>query len=149
MHPHRRPRAGAVKGADHSVFHSEGKASSRCARRVRSRCHRSCFVLGCSATHRQADLMQLNFELEASPLLPRLRDALLGLFEPQRPRSQVDPLSQLILSIIGARTFDEASHSAFVRLRGVLVDWSELAMASPKRIETAIAAVAFAERKAR
>jgi endonuclease III len=93
--------------------------------------------------------MQLTLELDTSPLAPRLRAALLGLFGPQRPRSRQDPLSQLIHAIVAARTPDQAAWSAFVRLRGVFPDWGELAAAAPKKIEAAIAQVAFAERKAR
>lgn len=93
--------------------------------------------------------MQLTFELETSPLLPRLRGALLALFGPQPHQGQADPLSQLINSVISARTLDAVSWAAFVRLRGMFEDWAALAEASPKRIETAIAAAAFADAKAR
>jgi endonuclease-3 len=93
--------------------------------------------------------MQLTLELDTSPLLPRLREALLGLFGPQTSRARPDPLSQLIHAIIAARTPDQAAWNAFVRLRGAFPDWADLAGAAPKKIEVAIAQVAFAERKAR
>lgn len=93
--------------------------------------------------------MQLTFELENDPVLPRLRAGLLGVFGPQRPRAGGDPLSQLVLSLIGARTTDEVSWNALTRLHDVFPDWSALTTASPKRIETAIAAVTFADTKAR
>jgi endonuclease-3 len=93
--------------------------------------------------------MQLTFELESSPLAPRLRDALLALFGPQPHRGDGDPLSQLILALIGARTLDKTSFAAFVRLREAFPDWGELATAAPKRIEAAIAQVTFADNKAR
>jgi len=93
--------------------------------------------------------MQMTFELEATPLLPRLRDALLGLFGPQRAETRLDPLSQLIKSLICARTLDAASCSAFARLRHAFTDWAALADATPKQVEAAIAAVAFADAKAR
>ena len=93
--------------------------------------------------------MQLTFELETTPLATRLRGALLDLFGPQRPQGRHDPLSQLINSLISARTLDEVSWNAFVRLRGAFEDWAELADAAPKRIEAAIAAVTFADQKAR
>jgi endonuclease III len=93
--------------------------------------------------------MQLMFDLETSPLLPRFRAQLLDVFGPQRRTARPDPLSQLILSVISARTLDAVSASAFLRLRGVFKDWAELADASPKKIEAAIAATTFADRKAR
>lgn len=93
--------------------------------------------------------MQLTFELEASPLLPRLRTALLAVFGPQPHRGKADPLSQLINSVISARTLDAVTWNAFVRLRDAFADWAALADAAPKRIEGIIAAVTFAERKAR
>jgi endonuclease-3 len=138
-----------VKGADHSVFPSEGKAAAAAATLSVIGLRVFLFCSSVASTHLLADPMQLNLELETTPLLPRLRDALVGLFGPQRPRGGADALSQLILSIVSARTYDEVSHAAFVRLREAFPDWSELATASPMRIEAAIAAVTFAERKAR
>ena len=93
--------------------------------------------------------MQLTFDLEASPLLPQLRDHLLVTFGPQRPQGRHDPLSQLIKSVISARTKDADSWAAFVRLSDAFGDWAELATAAPKKIEAAIAAVTFADAKSR
>ena len=93
--------------------------------------------------------MQLMFELETSPVLPRLRGALLDLFGPQPHRGKADPLSQLINSVISARTLDEVTWKAFMRLRDAFPDWAALAEAAPQRIEAIIAQVTFAERKAR
>jgi len=93
--------------------------------------------------------MQLMFELDAAPALPRLRTHLLDLFGPQRRTARPDPLSQMIHSVISARTPDAVSWSAFVRLRGAFPDWAELIDAPPKKIETALGEAAFADRKAR
>lgn len=93
--------------------------------------------------------MQLSFDLEVSPLLPRLRERLLRLFGRQRPQARLDPLSQLVKSIIGARTRDVASAAAFGRLQATFKDWGAASQAAPARIEAAIAAVTFADRKAR
>lgn len=93
--------------------------------------------------------MQLTFELEPSPPLPRLRDSLLAMFGPQPHEGRADPLSWLINSVLSARTLDKVSASAFMRLRGAFEDWAAIAEASPKRIEAAIAAVTFADQKAR
>jgi len=93
--------------------------------------------------------MQLTFELETSPPLPRLRADLLAVFGPQPHQGRADPLSQLISSVISARTLDRVSWNAFARLREAFEDWAAIGEASPKRIEAAIAAVTFAEQKAR
>ena len=93
--------------------------------------------------------MQLMFELETSPVLPRLRGALLALFGPQPHRGGADPLSQMINSVISARTLDEVTWKAFVRLRDGFADWAALAEAAPKLVEALIAQVTFADRKAR
>jgi endonuclease-3 len=93
--------------------------------------------------------MQLTFDLETTPLVPQLRDHLLVTFGPQRAQGRHDPLSQLIKSLISARTKDADSWAAFVRLSDAFGDWAELATAAPKRIEAAIAAVTFADAKAR
>ncbi|HEX4181026.1 MAG TPA: endonuclease III [Caulobacteraceae bacterium] len=93
--------------------------------------------------------MQLMFELETSPLLPRLRKQLLDVFGPQKRTARPEPLSQLIHSLLSARTLDAVSGEAFVRLREAFKDWSELIEAAPKKIEAAIAETTFADRKAR
>ena len=93
--------------------------------------------------------MQALFDFEPSPLLPRLRDALLATFGPQRPQTRLDPLSQLIKSLISARTFDAVSAAGFAQLRKTFTTWADLRDADPARIETAIAQVTFADQKAR
>jgi endonuclease-3 len=93
--------------------------------------------------------MQLMFELDTAPVLLEVRDALLKLFGPQRRESRPDPLSQLIHSLISARTQDEVGWKASARLHAAFPDWAGLADASPEKIETLIEAVTFADRKAR
>jgi len=93
--------------------------------------------------------MQLMFELDSSPVLPNLRGALLKLFGPQRRESRPDPLSQLVHSLISARTLDETGWKASMRLHDAFPDWAALADASPEKIETLIEPVTFADRKAR
>ena len=93
--------------------------------------------------------MQLSFDLEAAPLLPQLRARLVEFYGPQQPTRRLDPLSQLIKSIINSRTYDQVSWPAFVRLREAFPDWAELAQAAPKDIEALIAPVTHADAKAK
>jgi len=93
--------------------------------------------------------MQLTFDLEAEPLLPRLRDQLLAFYGPQPPSKRMDPLSQLIKSIISSRTYDAVSWAAFLKLREAFPDWAELANTAPRDIEAIIAPVTHADAKAR
>jgi endonuclease-3 len=93
--------------------------------------------------------MQALFDFEPSPLLPRLREALLATFGPQRPRVRHDPISQLIKSLISARTYDAVSAAAFSRLQAAYKTWDALAEAAPAEIENVVAAVTYADQKAR
>ena len=93
--------------------------------------------------------MQALFDFEPSPLLPRLRDELLKTFGPQRAQARLDPTSQLIKSLISARTFDSVSAAAFAALRGRFPDWDGLKAADPAEVEKVIGAVTFADQKAR
>jgi endonuclease-3 len=92
--------------------------------------------------------MQMQLALEASPLLPRLRDRLLMAFGAQRPDARLGPVSQLIKSMISGRTYDEASWAAFKRLRASYPDWVYLAEAPSGEVERVIEAVTHAEKKA-
>jgi endonuclease-3 len=93
--------------------------------------------------------MQLTFDHEAEPLLPRIRDELRTFYGPQRPTRRMDPLSTLIKSVISSRTYDAVSWAAFVKLREAFPDWATLAQIPPKDIEALIAPVTHAEAKAR
>lgn len=93
--------------------------------------------------------MQPTFDLESAPPLPRLRDDLLAYFGPRTRGARLDPISQLVKSLISARTADMVTADAFAQLHGAFPDWTDLAAAAPKRVEAAISAVTFADRKAR
>jgi len=93
--------------------------------------------------------MQTLFDFEPSPILPRLRDALKAAFGPQVPQTRLDPVSQLIKSLISARTYDSVSAAAFANLRRAFPTWDALKTAEPARVEAAIAAVTFADQKGR
>jgi endonuclease III len=93
--------------------------------------------------------MQTLFDFEPSPLLPRLRDAMKAAFGPQVSQVRLDPVSQLIKSLISARTYDSISAAAFANLRRTFPGWDELKLAEPARVEAAIEAVTFADQKGR
>jgi endonuclease III len=93
--------------------------------------------------------MQLSLGFIAPSILPAIRERLLAVFGPRRAEFRLDPLSQMIKSLISARTYDETSWSAFVRLTAAFPDWSVLGRTAPRDIEPIIDAVTFADRKAR
>lgn len=92
--------------------------------------------------------MQLSFDLEP-PILPQVRERLLALFGPQPPMRRLDPLSQMIKSIISARTHDPVSRAVFVELQKAFPDWDRLGDAPPAEIEKILAPTTFADQKAR
>lgn len=65
------------------------------------------------------------------------------------PSLRLDPVSQLILSLIGGRTRGEVSKSAFETLLSRFGDWAAVRDAPADEIEKAIRAVTFAPVKAR
>ena len=94
-------------------------------------------------------MQHLPFDFAGLLDLPRFRDRLRGAFGLQRAAHRLDPLSQLIKSMISARTYDEVSWAAFVRLRNAYPDWTTLAGAPQHEVEEVIGPVTFAEVKAR
>lgn len=93
--------------------------------------------------------MQLSFDLGGPSSLPQVREQLLGLFGPQRPLRRMDPLSQMIKSVVSARTYDEVSWPSFVELRKAFPDWNALGAAAPAEIEHILRAVTHADLKGR
>jgi len=93
--------------------------------------------------------MQALFDFEPSPILLQLRDKLLSTFGRQVAERRLDPASQLVKALISTRTYDAVSWAAFGRLRAAYPDWRALAAAEPKAVEAIIAAVTFADQKAR
>ena len=68
-----------------------------------------------------------------------------GVLAPWRRR---DPVSQLVRSLIAARTQDAVSDAVLARLRERFGGWGELARARPDEVLAVIGPVAFAEAKA-
>lgn len=92
--------------------------------------------------------MQLTLVFEHPAFLERVRRRLLAQYGPQRDAWRLDPVSQLVLAMLSARTRDAVSLAAFERLRCCYVDWNALSLAAPRDIEAMIAPVTFADRKA-
>lgn len=93
--------------------------------------------------------MQLSFDLEAAPILPQVREQLLTLFGPQVRSKRLDPLSQLIKTVLNARTADGVAWATFQTLREACPDWNDLGDLSPAEVERLIAPVTHADAKAR
>ncbi|HEV7229419.1 endonuclease III [Brevundimonas sp.] len=62
---------------------------------------------------------------------------------------RLDPLSQLVRSCLGARTYDAVSWKAFFTLTDAFPDWNALVAATPDQVLSHIQEVTFAEDKAR
>jgi endonuclease-3 len=93
--------------------------------------------------------MQTLFDFDPSPRLPRLRESLRAAFGPQVSQARLDPVSQMIKSLISARTYDSVSAAAFANLRRAFPDWAALKEAEPARIEALLGETTFADQKAR
>ncbi len=92
--------------------------------------------------------MQLSLALNDRSIMLQLRAQLISSFGPQRDAHRLDPVSQLVNGIISARTTDDVSFPAFVRLRRRYASWDLLRQAARSEIEEIIHPVTFAEGKA-
>lgn len=97
--------------------------------------------------------MQLSFDLGGDdPVAQRLiavRRRLGSVFSGALvPGETLDPVSQLVRSSLGARTYDQVSSAAFKRLRDSYSDWRALAAAPTQEVRTIIAGVEYADDKA-
>jgi endonuclease III len=92
--------------------------------------------------------MQFALPLTERPIVPQIRARLLARSGAQRDAWRLDPVSQLINSMVSSRTLDAISQQAFVRLRHCYPSWELLSRAIPSEIEPIIRSVTFAERKA-
>lgn len=64
------------------------------------------------------------------------------------PFLRLDPVSQLVMGLIGGRTRGQVSAAAFLRLRGRFTDWESLRDAPVTEIRDIISDVTFSEVKA-
>jgi endonuclease-3 len=94
-------------------------------------------------------IMQLSLGFDMAELLPRIDRRLRTAYGAPPPVTmRLDPVSQLVLSMLGARTRGEVSLAVFERLRRRFGDWDALRDSPPSVIEPLIAPVTFAENKA-
>ena len=77
-----------------------------------------------------------------------IHSRLLRRFGPPGPHLLLDPVSQLVMGLIGGRTRGEVSAAAFVRLRQRFADWESLREAPVTEIRHIISEVTFSEVKA-
>jgi endonuclease-3 len=92
--------------------------------------------------------MQLQLPLDTDPMLPRIRERLLAVHGPQRGAERQDPTSQLVKALIGTRSPDAASDTAFLQLRRHFSSWDMLPDAQPDAILPLLAEVTHASDKA-
>ena len=93
--------------------------------------------------------MQLHLRLDADPTLARLRDRLRQAFGAPTAFMRRDPVSQLVRSMIGSRTYDAVSEAVFSQLRARFHPWSRLADARFDEVAPLVAPVTYAEDKGR
>jgi endonuclease-3 len=93
--------------------------------------------------------MQGRLDFGAASDLVLIRDRLRPLFGRADHVPPLDPVSQMVRSMLGSRTKDEESWRVFWRLRDRCPDWNGLADMPPDSIETLIDGVNLSEKKAR
>lgn len=94
--------------------------------------------------------LALALDPEEPPLdLAWFRDRLRAVHGPQHDAERLDPITQLVLAILSARTRDEVALAALHRLWRRYGSWEGLADAAPREIETTILPVTHADTKAR
>ncbi|MBN9222150.1 MAG: endonuclease [Mesorhizobium sp.] len=88
--------------------------------------------------------MRIGMDADLLYIVERLRQR----FPPLPPFPRLDPISQLVKSLISSRTKDEVSWPTFWKLVGLYPQWRQMMEAPVSDIERAIAQVTFAEDKA-
>jgi endonuclease III len=92
--------------------------------------------------------MQSNSPLRQATDLASIRERLAVSFGKIRAEERPDPVSQLVGSFIGSRTYDWKSWDAFVRLVQRYPSWDAVADAPVADIEVTLEGVTFSEKKA-
>ena len=93
--------------------------------------------------------MQVAFDFGQTSGLTLVQNRLRKVFRPTTDGVRREPVAQLVRSLLGARTYDAVSESAFQRLIQAYPNWDALAAASPADIEAIISNVTFADAKAK
>jgi len=92
--------------------------------------------------------MQMNFPFKQATDLSSIRERLGVRFGKIRVEDRPDPISQLVGSFIGSRTYDWKSWDAFIRLVQRYPSWDAIADAQVTDIEAVLEGVTFSEKKA-
>ncbi|WP_337187486.1 hypothetical protein [Phenylobacterium sp.] len=92
--------------------------------------------------------MQTAFDFGAASALLKVRDRLRDHFGPLALPPQRTPMAQLVKSLISNKTYDRVSLAAYGRLEAAYEGWPAMAAAPASELETHIAQVRFADRKA-
>jgi endonuclease III len=92
--------------------------------------------------------MQHLLTKELSAFLSSIDDRLRARYGPLPVCEQLDPISQLVLSLIGARTKGEVSLGVFLALQERFQSWSALLALSEPDLALCVNGVTYAERKA-
>ncbi len=94
--------------------------------------------------------MQLVLDLDGrARVLAQIHKRLQRHFGSQGPFLQLDPVSQLVMGLIGGKTYGDVSKAAFERLLKRFCSWEALRDAPVPSIEAAIGGVTFSDVKAR
>ena len=93
--------------------------------------------------------MQMSFEFGARRDLEQMMDLLKPLLANVEFHTRLDPMSQLIRSLLGSRTKDEVSWRVFQKLTHEFPTFADLMKQSPTVINMVIADVTHSEKKAR
>jgi endonuclease III len=92
--------------------------------------------------------MQVPFSFSQKADLVSIQERLTVHFGKIRVEERPDPVSQLVGSFLGSRTYDKISWDAFMRLVGRYPSWDALADAPVADIEATLEGVIFSEKKA-
>jgi endonuclease-3 len=92
--------------------------------------------------------VQYSLDLEADPPLARLHRRLLAAYGRPGPWVQFDPVSQLVLALIGTRTLTTTSKSVFLALKRRYGSWAELSSRPPAELRRLLAPLTYADVKA-
>lgn len=92
--------------------------------------------------------MQLSLALDPDPLVAQVHKRLLAAFGSFAHSPRLEPVDQLIKSMISSRTYDETSWAAYRRLEARYRPWERLIEAPPAEIQALIAPVTYPEDKA-
>jgi endonuclease-3 len=100
----------------------------------------------------EAKTMQLSLNFGETPPavanLPHLRQRLLSAFGPFRNETRLEPLDQLVKSLISSRTHDEDSQATYDRLKFRYPDWADLADAPGEEVRDLLCPVTYPDEKA-